>query len=194
MKLRLRKPSRPWPLAIALLSIVMAVLALFNLCLTMTPHADLNARIVDDLGRAPQLMSDDRVKLLHKLLKDQEYALGGKPSEPFAWARLAYLRLATGQDARNAFAALQMSDLVSPDEPRQLPERALMWRQMRGVEDDTAKAYQAELWEKSFRIQPDITWQLAAKNGISAEVGQALARDPDLQEEWKARAPESSTP
>jgi hypothetical protein len=144
---------------------------------------------VGELGNASALPVDLRLQLLTRLRGEQENTLAGKPAEPFAWARLAWLRLATGGDHADAFAALRLSDLISPGEPRQLPERALMWWQFRDVEDKDQQDYQTALWQKAFRLQPDHAWQIAAQNGIADEVGDALKSgdDPELYEEWKAR-------
>jgi len=177
---------KPWPFAIAVFGVALALFSFINLGSTITPLAGLNEQIVDDLTRSASLPGDEHLKLLAELRQRQEQALAGKPAEPFAWARLAYLRLATEGNAEDAFAALRLSDLVSPDEPRQLPERALMWRQLRAAEDEDQQAYQAVLWQKAFRLQRDATWKLAAQHGITAEIGQALRDDPALSEEWKA--------
>jgi hypothetical protein len=180
-------PTNSWAVAAGLFGVLLAIFSCTNLFSTLTPLADLNAKIVDQLAGISALPIDDRIKSLDDLRQEQERALAGKPSEPFAWARLSYMRLATGDRAQDAFAALAMSNLVSPDEPRQLPERALMWRQLHAVEDQNAQAYQVTLWQKAFRMEPDVTWQTAVQRGITAEVGQALAGDPQLSAEWKAR-------
>jgi len=185
--IRIITQTRPWLCVFALFGAALALLSYVDLRAAATPFANLNERIVDELARAETLPGDERLKLLTELRLQQERALAGKPAEPFAWARLAYLRLATQGDAPDAFAALRMSDLVSPGEPRQLPERALMWRQLHAAEDQDQQAYQTVLWQNSFRVGRDATWQLAAQHGITAEVAEALRDDPELYEEWKAR-------
>jgi len=179
-------PTESWPLILLLYGAVLASLSLINLFSSITPLDQLNERIVNTLAQVMTLPADQRLAALDNLRQQQEYALTGDPAEPFAWARLAYLRISTQGKTQDAFAALRLSDLVSPGEPRQLPERALMWRQLRAVEDDNARAYQTILWQKAFRLQRDVVWQIAQQHGFTAEVGEVLKGDPELYEEWKA--------
>lgn len=182
------KHLKPWPAAFAVIGTVLAVFALIDLFQDPAPYASFNEQIVAELTNASALPADLRIPLLTRLRGEQEAALMGRPAEPFAWARLAWLRLATANDQASAFAALRLSDLVSPGEPRQLPERALMWRQLRVVENKDEQDYQAQLWQKAYRLQPQRTWQLAMQNNIGGEVGDAIkAGDPEQYEEWKAR-------
>jgi len=186
--IRITTPTNRWLLLLALFGVMLACLAFINLSGRATPSVKINDRIVTALGGARSLPVDLRLPLLTELREQQEKALSEEPAEPFAWARLAWLRIATQGDAQDAFAALRLSDLISPGEPRQLPERALMWRQFAPVEDDSQKAYQNVLWQKAFQMQRDATWTLAVQNGITNEVGNALKQtDPDLYEEWKER-------
>jgi hypothetical protein len=177
-----------WLITLALMAVVLGGLSYVNLSGRNLPTAAVNDRIVADLVNAQAMPTDSRLPQLIELRERQENALAADPAEPFAWARLAWLRLATQGDAPDAFAALRISDLVSPGEPRQLPERALMWRQFADIEDNDQKAYQNVLWQKAFQMQRDATWKIATQNGIVKEVGDSLKQtDPDLYEEWKAR-------
>ncbi|MDP9127628.1 MAG: hypothetical protein M3N08_05145 [Pseudomonadota bacterium] len=126
--------------------------------------------------------------LFQELQGQQERDLAKKPSEPYGWARLAYLRYQTSNDERAAFAALRMSDFTSPYEAPQLPERAYMWMRFRNVESADQKAYQDVLWQKAFSMERDATWRTARQNNIDNEVGQSLKRtDPALYAEWQER-------
>ncbi len=181
--------------AVALMGFALLLFASVNLLSTPTPLADWNAVIADDIAHSTNLAVADRVVLLEALRQRQEAVLARKPAEPFAWARLAWLRLATSQGEGIAFAALRFSDLVSPNEPPQLPERALMWRQLRGAENADQQAYQTVLWQKAYDMDRDATWSIALQNGITGEVGAALQQgDPEAYEEWKARMAESAPP
>jgi hypothetical protein len=186
---KLRIFFKSWPAVLALAGAVLAFFSVVNLSGNAAPLAALNGRIVDDLAGAGSLPFGPRLKLLVDLRERQEKALAGLPAEPFAWARLAYLRLATQGDMPDAFAALRLSDLVSPDQAGgQLPERALMWRQLSIAENPAERAYGAVLWQKAFRTQRDVTWQLAVRNKITGEVEDALKQgDTGLYGEWKAR-------
>ena len=140
--IRIITPTNRWLPALALFGATLAGFAFVNLTGHGTPYAKLNDQIVIDLAGANTLEGEQRLQLLTQLREKQEAALAGDPAEPFAWARLAWLRLITQGDKTDAFAALRLSDLVSPGEPRQLPERALMWRQFASAEDESQQAYQ----------------------------------------------------
>jgi hypothetical protein len=189
--MRMTKASKhlqPWPLALAVIGTVLAVFSLIDLLQNPAPFTSFNEKIIADMANANALPVDLRMQLLMRLRDEQEDALTGKPAEPFAWARLAWLRLATGDDRAHAFAALRLSDQISPGEPDQLPERALMWRQFRAVENRDEQDYQTELWQKAFRLDPERTWKIAAQNGLTGEAGDAIkADDAEQYEEWKAR-------
>jgi len=181
--------------AIALIGFALVLFAYVNVFSTPTPLADWNAAIADELVHSGNLPATDRAPVLAALRQQQEDVLTRKAAEPFAWARLAWLRIATGQGDSAAFAALRFSDLVSPNEPRQLPERAMMWRQLRAAENADQQAYQTVLWQKAYDMQHDETWNIALRNGVTAEVGDALQQtDPEAYEEWKARMAEMATP
>jgi hypothetical protein len=185
-------PTNRWPLVLVLFGLAMAGFSYSNLTGTLALFADQNDRIVVDLKAADGLTGSDHIQALSQLRERQEKALAGEPAEPFAWARLAYLRQATQGDMPDAFAALRLSDLVSPGEPRQLPERAFMWRQFASVENAGQRAYQSLLWTKAFELQRDPTWAIAVQNNIVPEVGDAIkANDVDLYEEWKSRIADS---
>jgi hypothetical protein len=190
---KITTPTNSWLPALALFGVMLACLSFVNVAGHIAPSAALNDRIVAELAAASPNTGGERLPLLIELRNQQEKALALDPAEPFAWARLAWFRLVTQGDRPDAFAALRLSDLVSPDEPRQLPERALMWRQFAEAEDDSQKAYQNTLWEKAFRMQRDPTWALAKQSGITDDVGNALRQtDPELYEEWKARQNETA--
>jgi hypothetical protein len=179
---------RLWQPATALLAVLFAYFAYTNLVSTATPLARVNEQIIANIGGAGALPTAERLKALSLLRMQQEFSLAGKPSEPFSWAYLSYLRSATQGDAPDAFAALRMSDLVSPEEPRQLPERALMWGQLKSVETADEQVYQSILWQKAFRMQRNATWKLAVQHHLVPDVALALKQgDTGLYEEWKAR-------
>jgi hypothetical protein len=164
----------------------LAALAVVGLFGTFTPVADSNAQIDARLqvlaGKA------DNPAELQNLLHLQEEALAAKPSEPYGWARLSYLRWMTGAESRDAFAALRMSDFVSPFEPRQLPERAVAWLRFRQVETLEERLYQDTLWQKAVALWDDETWALTSRLEITDYVGKALDhKDKDLAKAWRER-------
>src|SRR5580704_5838128 len=122
-------PTNRWLLALMFCAVALAVFSCINLTGRGTPSISLNDQIILELKTANNPSANQSPDVLSQLRQKQEQALAADPAEPFAWARLAWLRLVTQGDMPDAFAALRLSDLVSPGEPRQLPERALMWRQ-----------------------------------------------------------------
>jgi len=174
--------------AVACISLTAAVLACVNLFSTMTPVAAENERIDQRLQAALDLPLAPRLALFSDLRQDQEDMLMKKPADPYGWSRLSYLRMATEGNARMAFSALLMSDLVSPYEAPQLSERAMMWRGFRGVETPDQKAYQDVLWTRAYNADRETTWATASHAGIVDEVSVALQhKDPEMAAEWKAR-------
>ena len=182
-----QKPN-PLPLALAFLGIALALLSAINLTGHAQPTLALNEKVIADLGAIGRVPVGEQMQALAQLRDEQEKALSTMPAEPFAWARYSYLRLATQGDKNAAFAALRMSDWVSPEEPRQLPERAIMWRQLGAAENPDQVAYQTTLWQKAFRLQPDQTWKIPKQTGLTDDIGAAIQKgDPEQYEEWKAR-------
>ncbi|MGE3623592.1 MAG: hypothetical protein AB7H77_06965 [Bdellovibrionales bacterium] len=183
-------PSKAWPLCMLVVLGILCVLAWFNISGREASFERMNEQIVQRLSNTEGLDMGPRLRELKELREMQEKALAGDPAEPFGWARLSYLRLATQGDQQGAFAALRLSDLVSPGEPRQLPERAYMWRQFAAIEDKDQRAYQTVLWQKAFRMQREATWNLALHNDLIDEVGEALKQavdEPGLYGEWQSR-------
>ncbi|MDR3450381.1 MAG: hypothetical protein P4M15_11670 [Alphaproteobacteria bacterium] len=171
---------------------ILAVIAAINLFSTFTPVAARNEKIYADLDGAQNLPPAKRLDTYNALAYAQAKALAQKPSEPYGWARLSYLRLAEGSDKQTAFAALRMSDLVSPYEAPQLPERAYTWRSFHDVETPAQQAYQDELWAKAYILEPGDTWEMAIQHGIAKEVAESLAaRDMTLYGDWKIHMAEA---
>lgn len=171
-----------------LYSVLLCVSAEVNLFCSYTAMTDQDRLIDRQVQAAAQLPDDQKLRSFSQLLRMQEKALSGKPSSPYGWARLSYLRVMTGQGDREAFAALRMSDLVSPYEPLQLPERAVTWLKFKNVETDEERQYQNTLWQKAYATVPDATWKTAQEYGITKYVGQALAHeDKDLGDGWRDR-------
>lgn len=154
--------------------LVLAVFSAINLFASFTPAADQNQKLADDLTRSLSLPFGKRVVVQNALRTEQETLLARNPADPFGWARLAYLRRATAVDATTAFAALRMSDMVSPYEPRQLLERALMWRELRDVQTDSEKEYQRVLWQKAYARQRGATLKAAHTKNLDKELEAAL--------------------
>ncbi|MDX2028942.1 MAG: hypothetical protein SFW62_09975 [Alphaproteobacteria bacterium] len=164
----------------------LVLFALINLFWTLTPAEDSNAKIDEKMQTVDSLPVRERLELLTQLRQDQESNLTRRPSEPYGWARLSRLRSMTQGDAKAAFAALQMSDLVSPYEAAQMPERAIMWYKLRGVQTPEQRAYQDILWKKAYGFQRKATWTIAVDNNLIKEVGESLKKtEPSLYEEWK---------
>src|SRR4051812_37622608 len=94
---------KSWPVTLLLLGLAMGTFSFVNLLGKPEPLARLNEQIITGLASAAALPAAERMKLLIGLRGKQEKALAGKPSEPFAWARLAYLRMVTGTEKKGAF-------------------------------------------------------------------------------------------
>src|ERR1700722_12192934 len=147
-------PTEKIRLDYAVLGLVLGFFAIVNMFGTMTPIAASNEYIYRTLDKAVSLPANERLTVLSTLLKLQEKALTRRPSEPSAWSRLSYLRLSTEGNQHEAFEALRMSDLVSPYEAPQLPERAVMWRIFSSVETPEQQAYADTLWQKAYSLVP----------------------------------------
>ncbi len=116
-----------------LCGVVLAGLAMATLFFDLTPAATFELALEQHLLPTSQT------------LQEQEVVLSKEPADPFGWARLAYLRRAVAHNKRGAFEALQMSDYVSPYEPRQLAERLKMWQELRSVQNADERANEAAL-------------------------------------------------
>jgi hypothetical protein len=188
-------PTKALVYGFAVLGVLLAVAAVFNLFSTYTPIADLNASMDTQIKAITDLPADQKHVQFDRLRALQEKALAKKPSEPYGWARLSYLRTVLGDDAKDAFAALRMSDLVSPYEVQQLPERAVAWVNFHAVENKDEKDYQDTLWQKAFTVAPDATWTIALSFNMTKAVGEAIARkDPGLAEGWHGRMADAGMP
>lgn len=164
----------------------LVLFALINLLWTMTPAATSDEKIDKEMQVISDLPVRERLSTMAILREQQEQNLSRRPSEPYGWARLSRLRSITQGDPKAAFAALRMSDLVSPYEPPQLPERALMWHQLRAVQTPSEREYQHTLWKKAYGMQRRATWDMAVRNNLVKEIGESLkVTAPDLYEEWK---------
>jgi hypothetical protein len=164
---------------------LLVVFAVTALCFGLTPLADQNAVIAKNLMQSDALEKASRQVEQVDLLKKQVENLKQNPAEPFAWARLAYLRFTAERRPRAAFAALKMSDMVSPHEPRQLVERAFMWHDLRQMQGEAERAYQTELWVRAFDEQRGLMIQTAYKRGLIKEVAAAFRTvDEDLYRDW----------
>jgi hypothetical protein len=173
-----------------LLAVMGSGLALFaavNLFGSFTPAADRNTKLDNQFASAVELPLKQKLPVFTDMMHQQERILAARPSEPYGWARLAHLRHFITGNNQAAFEALRMSDLVSPYEAAQMPERALMWRDFRAVQTGEQRDYQDALWEKAFTMQGAETLALARKAKIVNEVGDALKRrNPVIQEHWQA--------
>jgi hypothetical protein len=170
------------------LSVVLIVLGSANIFYTVRPFAERNHQIEENFNRASVLPSTERIVAEKILLSEQENVLARIPSEPFAWARLAFMREDVLDDKKSAFAALRMSNLVSPNEPRQKLERALMWYEFNSVEDKSEKAYQTNLWEKVIAMPNDKTWQDQKHRGLVTKAKDILLTTrPDLYSQLNGR-------
>ncbi len=167
--------------AIVFMAVIMAAFATINLVFTPTPFAERDRRIEEAFIQSLSLPDNARRAAQSGLLEQEQNVLSRIPSEPFAWARLAYLQQTVQGDEKAAFAALRMSDLVSPNEPRQKMERALMWYDLRSVETAEQQAYQVRLWQKVIAMPNTSTWDDLKQNGLVARAESILrTTNPDL--------------
>jgi len=170
------------------LALVLGAFAAINLLTTITPFAARDHDIERAFNSMSVMTGESRRAAAVALLPEQESVLARIPSEPFAWARLAYLRQTAGHDPEAAFQALRMSNMVSPNEPRQKLERALMWYDLRAVEDTEQQAYQTELWKKVIDMPNDKTWQdLKARGLVTKAKDILLTTDPSLYNQLVSR-------
>lgn len=178
--------------ALASCGVLLAVCGAINIFGTFTEAAKTNERIDARMHAATTLSDKERIAEFNELLDLQKETLRVRPSEPFGWARLAYFRAMTGLGKEEAFAALRMSDFVSPYEVQQLPERAVDWLRYSDVETKEEQAYQDTLWQKAFTVAEKPTWDLALQLGITKLVAASLARrDKKLAEGWRGRMSEA---
>jgi hypothetical protein len=185
---KLTIPTEKACIDIAMLCVVLVFFSAINLFWAITPIATRNEYIYSQLDKAVNLPVPARLALFSSLREQQEKALARKPGDPYGWARLAYLRITTEGNLKSAFDALRMSDLVSPYEAPQLPERAAMWHKFASIETREQLSYQDTLWQKAYNLKPDTTWETAKREGITKEAGESLMRkDPALYEAWKNR-------
>jgi hypothetical protein len=145
--------------------------ACINLFASFTPVRDHNVAITQRFIASLSAPQPDQWKTL---LTEQTALLASEPAEPFAWARLAYLRRTVENDNRTAFAALRMSDLVSSHQPRQMLERAMMWHELRGVQNVQERGYQAVLWARAFRQDREATLAAARSAWAIRDVRNAV--------------------
>lgn len=187
------------------MGIWLAVAAAINLFGTFTPTATKNESMIRNVQivashLAPQAVSlskknDIEPAVWNDLKKIQESALKRNPADPYAWSRLSWLRLKSGDGDQAAFAALRMSDLVSPYEAPQLAERAMNWRNFRNVQTPEQQRYQSALWNKAFLLDDQETLRAAVVNALTDEVGKALSEtDPAAYQDWKWRVEQAGKP
>jgi hypothetical protein len=170
-------PTSPLPrLALAALSVALLAFAGLNIFSTLTPQTRMNADIAARFETADKLPHKEKTAAMEELHALQEAALMRIPAEPYAWARLSYLRKFTQGSDEASFAALRMSDLVSPNEPRQMLERALMWRERSKNGTVADKERLDQLWDKAFDFQPQETWDMAVQKSLVTEISAALLR------------------
>lgn len=169
----------------ALLGIAVFAFAVGNLLMTLTSAADTTARVDAEFQEAQALPLAARVEAYRELRDEQAWALAQRPSDPYAWARLSYLRMATGDSMKSAFDALALSDFVSPYEAPQLPERAVMWYRFRTVETPEQQAYQDTLWLKAASLKGEEAWQQAVRNKLLDQAIASLQKtDMQLYYQW----------
>jgi hypothetical protein len=178
-------------MAVVALSCALLVFGGLNLLYTLTPHARSNADIAARFEVSEKLSAKEKTTVMEQLRGRQEEALVRIPAEPYAWARLSYLRKFTQGDEKAAFDALRMSDLVSPNEPRQMLERALMWRERMSAGTAADKERLDRLWDKAFFFEPEETWDMAVKKGMVTEISAALLRvNREAYGAWQVRIEE----
>lgn len=177
----------------AIFGVALAVFSLTNIFTTMTPTHQKNDLLISQLEQAQSMPIEQRLPVFKALRDIQATNLAHNPSDPFGWARLSYLRLLATGDQKSAFNALAMSNFISPYEPSELPERALMWYRYRAAESKDEALYQDSLWQKAYRLNPDLTWSVALQNKVIRQVEESLKRqDVQLYKDWINR--ETKTP
>lgn len=190
----------------AVLGTWLVLAASVNLLGTFTPTARKNETMIRNVQIVASRIAPHPVSLAGEsqtidpaiwttLKQVQESALKRNPSDPYAWSRLSWLRGKSGDGDQAAFAALRMSDLVSPYEAPQLAERAATWRRFRNVQTPEQQRYQTTLWSKAFALDDQETLRVAIQNKLTDEVGKALASaNPAAAEDWKTRLKQASQP
>lgn len=183
----------------AVLGTWLVLAASVNLLGTFTPTARKNEAMIRNVQIVASRIAPHPVSLAGEsqiidpevwatLKQIQESALKRNPADPYAWSRLSWLRRKSGDGEQAAFAALRMSDLVSPYEAPQLAERAAAWRSFSNVQTPEQQQYLTALWNKAFRLDDQETLRTAVANKLTDEVGKALASaDPLAAEDWKER-------
>ena len=139
---------------VMVLGAALALFATLNLTSTMTSVERSNASIDSLFETALNIPHNNKMELFQKLRDDQAANLARMPSYLMAGAIFSILRYVTTGDPKAAFAALYMSDFVSPYERPELPERAVMWYRFRNVENAEQKAYQGDIVAESLSDGP----------------------------------------
>jgi hypothetical protein len=180
--------NQPLALGLGIFAAALLAMAGVNLFCTFQPMDKRNDKVDAAVVASDKTPFKDRIAQFAVLREEQEKILAKKPTEPFAWARLALLRKSTQNDAKGAMQALRMADMVSPFDPQQTAPRAEMWRNLRSFQTDEEKAYQVTLWQKAAAQNGKQTWDIAVKNSWVKEIEEALTASsnphPELLKMW----------
>lgn len=122
---------------------------------------------------------------LKKLREQQEELLALSPADPFAWTRYSFLIQQTSGDRYKAFAALRMANRLSPNEPRQMLERAVMWSHFRDLFSTADRVEQGRLWQAAFTLRPNETVLYALKSDDFEEINNDMLVNYAVAPKWK---------
>lgn len=177
-------PTKTLRLFFAVGGAALLCFAVINVFLTFTPSSKGNLTIEKTIQKTVVRGHADELEAMRE---QQEALLSRKPADPFAWARYSYLKGITEGDRAKAFAALKMSNLVAPIEPRQMLERAIMWKRFADLHTAEDKAEQERFWQKAFFFSEDQTFDYARANRLQDEIGAAVMKDAALADAWQKR-------
>lgn len=177
-------PTKVIRLLLLVSGIALGVFGLLNVFLTVTPVQDANERLEKNIAKE-FIVREGRAARLENLNNQQEELLAQAPADPFAWARLSWLWLITKGDRERAFTALKMSNLVSPLEPRQMLERAMMWHKFKDLHKPEDATEQLRLWRAAFRFKPEQTVAYARQYKMTEEIGKAFTDDSEMSKTWR---------
>lgn len=160
-----------------LIALALLAFAAINLFSSFTPVADANLKI----ERAMLAKNAD----WPTLLIEQEKNIAVKPADPFAWTRYSYLLEKSKGDNSRAFTALRMADSISPNEPRQMLERAVMWQRFSDLQNAADRAEQTRLWQMAFHFQPRETVIYARNSRDFNSINDAILSNNATALKWK---------
>ncbi|MDX1921777.1 MAG: hypothetical protein SFW65_01425 [Alphaproteobacteria bacterium] len=166
--------------SMAALAAALIYFAGVNLFSDFRPVVNANDTLAIQLNQATALRMTARVARFAELLQRQEALLVENPIEPYAWMRLSYLRLNTGDTRQSAFDALRFADKIAQPDNVGGMERILMWHDYADIHTDADKEREVQMWRKAYRGDWDNLYNVIAAHRLHHVFDKAIEGDPQL--------------